>query len=181
MNKSSNFILAKISTFLLIMSLCLFSCGNSSSQGDDIINDLETTEPVEAIPEQTSPLVFSDIVGQWSLMYPNDLGYEFQFYKNYRSLIVLYLGNHALVFKGVYNIEDTNKVRINIYEMKRSTSVKGINKTSGFVKAKSSYFLLQCYTAGQKKDTTLIVRPVSIMIDGNNSDGYLEPVLRLKK
>lgn len=175
----------KILTLVLLISLCILSCGDSSSKdnNDDSDKSLKTEEieQVEVIPEQTEPLTFNDIIGQWSLMYPNNLGYEFQFYKNYRALIVLYLGNHSLLFKGVYNIEEENKVRINIYEMKRSTGVRGINKTSGFLKAKSSYFLLRCYTAKQNNTTTLIMRPISIMIDGQNSDGYLEPVLRLKK
>ncbi|MDR3238097.1 MAG: hypothetical protein LBT84_06310 [Spirochaetia bacterium] len=160
----------------LLACSMFFSCGGAEEPRPDEKAEI-------AVPEETpgEPVTFSSINGQWYLMYPEDLGYELQFYKNFRSLIILYLGNHALLFKGVYNIEDGGRVRINIYEMKRSESAKGFNRTGGFIKAKSSYFLLQCHTVGQKQEQRLIVRPVKIVIDGNNSDGYLEPVLRLKK
>jgi len=163
-------------TFLLLLS-----CGKreDSKPAEQVASALPAQE--QEIQEQTEPITFETIKGQWHLVYPESLGYEMQFYKNYRSFIVLYLGNHALLFKGIYTIEEGDKVRINIYEMKRSESTTAINKESGFTKTKSSYFLFQCYTAGEKQNKRLILKPVKIVIDGNDSDGFFEPVLRLKK
>ena len=170
MNK---FIVLCIAAFSLLLS-----CGNNGSdKSTEQANSLPAQE--QEIQEPTEPITFDTINGQWHLMYPESLGYEMQFYKNYRSLIILYLGNHVLLFKGVYTIEEDSRVKINIYEMKRSESAA--NRESGFLKAKSSYFLFQCYTAGQKQNRKLILKPVKIIIDGNDSDGYFEPVLRLKK
>jgi len=160
------------------MFLFLLSCGSrEDGKSTEQADTLPTRE--QEIQEQTEPVTFETINGQWHLMYPESLGYEMQFYKNYRSLIILYLGNHTLLFRGIYTIEEDSKVRINIYEMKRSESVT--NRESGFIKAKYSHFLFQCYTAGQKQNMRLILKPLKIVIDGNDSDGFFEPVLRLKK
>jgi predicted RecB family nuclease len=169
-------------TVLCAAILALFlSCTNG--EGDKSAGELKPLPVQEQkMREQTEPVTFDSIVGRWYLMYPESLGYEMQFYKNYRALVVLYLQNHALLFKGVYTLlEEENRVRINIYEMKRSESVTALNKGSGFTEAKSSYFLFQCGTTGQKQERRLVVRPLEIIIDGNDSDGFFEPVLRLKK
>lgn len=171
---------------LTLYTACLFLC---ACTGDDKSLQAEEKHQAEQTEEQKTdykgePIVFDDIVGEWQLFYPNDLGYEFLFYKNYRALIIIYAGNHALLFKGVYTIEESNTVRININEMKRSQTVRGFSRTGGFTQIKSSYFLLHCLQQGRgkaKSEHRLIVRPVRLVIDGNNSDGYLEPILRLKR
>lgn len=165
----------------LVLPLCaalIFSCTgkNETPPEEQPLNEKEAFHQSEA-----EPVTLENIVGSWYLFYPNDLGYEFVFRKNYRAFIILYLGNHSLLFKGVYVIEDKNRVRVSVYEMKRSASVRGINRTSGFTQARSSHFLLSCAVQGKDKNKRLIVRPIQIMIDGNNSDGYLEPVFRLKR
>jgi len=95
--------------------------------------------------------------------------------------VILYLNNHALVFKGVYTFEGNNLVRINIYEMKKSRRLSRINLHSGFVKAKSSFFKFSVELKDRKKEKLLLVRPRNITIDGNNSDGYFEPLIKLKR
>ncbi|OHD63256.1 MAG: hypothetical protein A2176_11770 [Spirochaetes bacterium RBG_13_51_14] len=125
-----------------------------------------------------SPLTFKSVIGTWTLKYSGNYGYNFSFYSNYRALIVLYLNMETLIFKGVYTIED-NKLKINIYEMKEQHRAGGINR--GFVKAKSSYFLFGGYKTTKNRKETLRLRPLAIIIDGNNSEGYFEPLIKLTK
>ena len=168
---------------LLFFSSCIMYCGKSPDTAVPVV-EKEARVPEEGAAEiqvMTEPLTFRDVAGKWTLLYPNDYGYEFQFFRNYSSLTILYLNNHALLFKGVYTIEEGNRLRLNIYEMKRSKNVKYVNKSSGFLKAKSSYFLFQCSTAGENSSKRLILRPIKIIIDGNSSDGYFEPIIKLKK
>jgi hypothetical protein len=51
----------------------------------------------------------------------------------------------------------------------------------GFVKAKSSYFLFSGYLTARQGRATMFLRPRAIIIDGNNSEGYFEPLLKLAK
>jgi hypothetical protein len=133
-----------------------------------------------ADPDDTQiPITFKNVVGTWALKYSGNYGYQFSFYPNYRSLVILYLNMETLVFKGVYTIEEGNKLKINIYEMKEERRAGGLNK--GFVKAKSSYFLFSGYETSKKGKATLYLRPRAIIIDGNNSEGYFEPLLKLVK
>jgi len=153
----------------------------SCSNRDEAQAEKEKVTGAFQVAEKVVPLQLNDIVGSWRLKYPDNYGYDFRFYKNYRALVVLYLNNDALLFKGVYTIEETNQIRINIYEMKRENNVKSVNTGSGFIKAKSSYFLFRGAAEKGKKPATLILNPVKIFIDGNDSDGYFEPVMRLKR
>jgi hypothetical protein len=130
--------------------------------------------------EDTSiPLSFKNVVGTWALKYSGNYGYQFSFYANYRALVILYLNMETLIFKGVYTLDEGNKLKINIYEMKDERRAGVPNK--GFVKAKSSYFLFSGYETAKQGRTTLFLRPRAIIIDGNNSEGYFEPLLKLAK
>ncbi len=113
------------------------------------------------------------------MKYSGNFGYQFSFYANYRALVILYLNMETLVFKGVYTIEDGSKLKINIYEMKEER--RSGTPSRGFVKAKSSYFLFSGYETVKQGRTTLLLRPRAIIIDGNNSEGYFEPLLKLAK
>lgn len=173
-------VMHKKAIVLLLSVICLFSCSDSSINTD---SPAETSEEVQilAAKEPDVPLTTEAFAGTWVLDYGHSMGYEFRFYKNYRALIILYLGNHALLFKGVYILEDGNRVRVNVSEMKRSRDVRKVTTAGGFVKAKSSWFLMKCDVSGSGKDRKLTVRPVQTVIDGSSSEGYLEPVLKLKK
>jgi hypothetical protein len=129
--------------------------------------------------EEELPLTFKSVIGNWTLKYSGNYGYNFSFYSNYRALVVLYLNMETLIFKGVYTIEDGNKLKINIYEMKEEHLSVGNKK--GFVKAKSSYFLFGGYKSRKNRKETLYLRPLAIIIDGNNSEGYFEPLIKLAK
>ncbi len=124
-----------------------------------------------------SALSFDNLSGVWDLKYRNHYGYSFRFYRNYKAIVVLYLHNHALVFKGVYTIEGRHRIRINIFEMKRDKNVRRVNIYSKFVKTKSSSFIF----SGERDGRKLLLKPEKIVIDGNNSDGYFEPVIKLRK
>ena len=114
-------------------------------------------------------------------MYDNNYGYSFKLGKNYKAVVILYLSTASVIFKGVYTIEDKNILRINISEMKREEKVKGLNTGSGFKKAKSSYFLFQSRIVNDNGKKFLEIRPARISIDGNDSDGYFEPLIKLPK
>lgn len=131
------------------------------------------------ISETEIPLSFKSVIGTWSLKYPGNYGYTFSLHPSYRATVVLFLNMEILTFRGVYTIEDGNKLRININEMKDEHRGGGRNK--GFVKAKSSYFLFGGYKTRKSGRETLYLRPMAIIIDGNNSEGYFEPLLKLAK
>jgi hypothetical protein len=130
---------------------------------------------------RAEPVSFQDLTGRWQLMYRGNYGYEFRFFRNYQAVCILYLSTNALVFKGIYNIEAGRKIRINIYQMKNEENVSGINLNRNFVKAASSYFEFKVDMEKTKKEKVLVLTPERIIIDGNNSDGYFEPVIRLKR
>ena len=125
-------------------------------------------------------LKFRDVQGKWSLMFRGNYGYEFRFSKSYRAICILYLLSSSLIFKGVYTIEEGNKLRINISEMKNEESVNGLNLSKKFVKTTSSYFVFQAEVRKEKKGKMLVLRPQKIFIDGNNSEGYFEPEIKLE-
>ncbi len=165
---------------LIFISLLILIAG-CSKEKDESEQALIDQKPIEeAVPQNLEPIDFKDLPGKWALRFTGNYGYEFRFNKNYKALVVIYLGGSSLLFNGVYTIENGN-LKINIYEMKNEDRSENINIYSNFVKAKSSYFL---FKAGiNKKPGTnkmLVLRPSNIIIDGINSDGYFEPVLKLK-
>jgi hypothetical protein len=131
--------------------------------------------------DEKIPLNFKNVIGNWSLKYTGNYGYYFSLSRNYRAIVIIYLNSQALVFKGVYTIDEKNKLKINISEMKDEPRVAGINLYKGFLKAKSSYFLFDGYKLKKNNKDNLCLEPRSIIIDGNNSEGYFEPSIKLTK
>jgi len=134
---------------------------------------------LKAEAEETLPVNFKTLSGSWTLLYGNDYGYSFKFYKNYRAVVILYLNSSSIIFKGVYNIESADSIRINVSEMKREESVKNINLKSGFNKAKSSHFIFNTRITSNGGKRNLELRPDKIFIDGSDSEGYFEPYIKL--
>ncbi len=134
---------------------------------------------VKGAAEDSLPVNFKSLSGNWDLLYGNDYGYSFKFYKNYKAIVILYLNSSSIVFKGVYNIESSDSIRINISEMKREERVKNIDLKGGFVKAKSSHFIFNTRITGSSGKKNLELKPVTIFIDGSDSDGYFEPFIKL--
>ena len=135
--------------------------------------------PVESAAEEVLPVNFKSLSGSWDLLYGNDYGYSFKFYKNYKAVVILYLNSSSIIFKGVYNIEGSDSIRINISEMKREESVKNIDLKGGFSKAKSSHFIFNTRITKSSGKKNLELRPLTIFIDGSDSDGYFEPFIKL--
>jgi hypothetical protein len=130
--------------------------------------------------EETLPVNFKNLNGTWSLFYGNNYGYNFRFYKNYRAIVILYLNNASIVFKGIYNVESADTLTINVSEMKREEKITDINVKSGFTKAKSSYFIFTTRILhGSDRKKYLELRPVKIFIDGTESEGFFEPYIKL--
>jgi len=140
---------------------------------------ISTVFLMKASAEDVLPVNFKSLSGNWNLLYGNDYGYSFYFYKNYRAVVVLYLNSSSIVFKGVYNIETSDSIRINISEMKRVESVKNIDLKSGFVKAKSSHFIFNTRIINSNGKKNLELKPLTIFIDGSDSEGYFEPYIKL--
>lgn len=134
---------------------------------------------VKAGADDQLPVNFKTLSGNWTLQYGNDYGYNFKFYKNYRAVVILYLNSSSIIFKGVYNIESSDTIRINVSEMKREESVKIINLKGGFVKAKSSHFIFNTRVTSNGGKKNLELRPQKIFIDGSDSEGYFEPFIKL--
>lgn len=149
---------------------------NKKISGEQTVTDEDDEPEVELKPVQ-----FSVLPGIWSLRYGGNNGYDFHFTKNYKSIIVIYIGNQILVFKGVYTIEADSKLRINVSEMKQDDGSGGVNLYGGFQKVKSSYIIFKANLADRSTGRTLVIRPLLVIIDGKNSDGYFEPVIKLKK
>jgi hypothetical protein len=133
------------------------------------------------ITPSSASLKFNDLNGRWRLIYGGNYGYEFRFHKSFRALCILYLRSNAHVFKGVYTIEEGNKIRINISEMKNEQSSTSINMNKNFVKTSSSYFIFEGEIKKSKNKKILELKPIKIIIDSNDSDGYFEPLLKLEK
>ena len=72
-------------------------------------------------------------------------------------------------------------IRINIYEMKNEENISRINLKRNFTKTASSYFIFQGTIKESRKEKKLLLKPVRIVIDGRNSDGYFEPAFQLNK
>ena len=127
------------------------------------------------------PIGFKDVAGRWRLLYRGNYGYDFYFYNNYRAIVIVYLRSSAVVFRGVYTIEENNQIRINISEMKNEPSATNINLKSRFVKTSSSYFTFIVDREDAKGKKILSLKPGRIVIDGLDSEGYFEPVIKLDK
>jgi hypothetical protein len=166
-------------TALFLISALLSSCGSDTGTS-------ESDDPYEKSPEKSSeekelvqPLGFNDITGIWELRYGTGYGYNFKFYKNYKSLIILYLKKSSIVFKGVYTLEETNNIRVNIFAMKFAGSLRDIYSSSGFTKTKRSYFIFKGHLKGRNGKRALVIKPEKIFIDGKSSHGYFEPLIKL--
>lgn len=129
----------------------------------------------------TYALQFADIHGRWQLLYRGNYGYEFRFYKNYQAVCIIYMQTNAVVFKGVYTFDNPQTIRININQMKNTDSCCDVNTTTGFAQVKSSYFLFNASITAKNNKKMLELKPLSIVIDGINSEGYFEPVIVLQR
>lgn len=171
--------------YALILAFFCVGCSEMNGGRDDVNpavkvhGSVEENNAVASDLEKTDKEIdYSSIIGKWNLIYSGNYGYFFRFQKNYKSIVTLFLGNEALVFKGVYSVDKGN-VAINIYEMKREKNVPGINYSKGFQKANSSSFAFKAAIQQRKGKKILKIIPVKIIIDGNDSDGYFEPLIKL--
>lgn len=154
------------------------SSGDMFYYFDNVLSKLSTS--IKDASADILPLNFKTLSGNWNLMYGNDYGYSFRFFKNYRAIVIVYLNTNSVIFKGVYNIENSNAIRINISEMKRVESVKELDLKGGFVKAKSSYFIFNARAISREREKNLELRPRESSIDGKDSEGYFEPYIKLE-
>lgn len=119
--------------------------------------------------------------GTWRLLYRGGYGYTFKFQKNFQSVCIIHLNTSAVVFKGVYTIENENAVRINIYEMKNDCNAQSPSTGAGFTRTSSTYFVFRASLSGVTPPPVLMLYPSRTVIDGRSSDGYFEPEIRLTR
>jgi hypothetical protein len=125
-------------------------------------------------------VTYNDISGKWRLMYKNNCGYEFRFQTNYRAFCIIYSGTNAIIFKGIYSIEK-DKLTININEMKNEENIHRMDLWGKFTKITSSYFIFDMKLTGKDKNTTLVLKSLKTIIDGNDSNGYFESEVKVKR
>lgn len=123
---------------------------------------------------EASPLSLNACFGRWQ----NGV-YVFSFNPNYTASVIIFVNpRESFVFNGVFNVEKDNLVRININEMKSCQRASAFSK-SGFSRAASSHFIFALDPKADKH--TLVAKPKEIIIDGNNSEGYFDQEIVLKK
>ena len=169
-----------LSLISILYTACIFaSYGIAADQKKKPPPSVKSTPLADE--DEKIPLSFKSVIGNWSLKYSGNYGYYFSLSASYRAMVVIYLNTQSFVFKGVYTIDEGNKLKINISEMKDEPKVAGINFYKGFVKVKSSYFLFSGHKTRKNNRETLYLEPRSVIIDGNNSDGYFEPIMKLAR
>jgi len=130
--------------------------------------------------ENSLPLQLNNLWGNWTLLYENDYGYDFKFYKDNKAVIILYLNTNSIIFRGTYSIENDSTLIINLSEIKNEEKTKNLNLKNNFVKVESSYFVFNARIATESNKKNLELRPKKIVIDANDSKGYFEPFFKLK-
>ena len=134
--------------------------------------------------DERHPLYYHEIAGKWTLMYPQNYGYEFAFLDDYDAEITLYLNTAIIKFKGKFLLEDSRRIRIMISEMMQKdeiTDYADYTKEKNFVSVRDSYFLFDGRIIKDSKPEILVLNPIRIIAQGRNSEGYFEPQIRLKK
>jgi len=129
--------------------------------------------------ESSLPLKSNNLWGNWTLLYDNDYGYDFKFYKDNRAIVILYLNTNSIIFRGTYSIENDSIIRINLSDMKNEEKIKNLNLKQGFVKIESSYFIFSTRITMESNKKIFELRPQKILIDANDSKGYFEPFFKL--
>jgi hypothetical protein len=127
------------------------------------------------VPAVSGSMTLQNLIGHWQG--PN---YIFTMNGSYKATVVIMANQYeSFVFNGVYTLEKDSVLRININEMK-SCAPGEIYSKRGFTKTASSRFVFAAEIKTDKTKT-LLLKPKEIIIDGNNSDGYFEPLLTLMK
>jgi len=129
--------------------------------------------------ENLLPLKLSNLWGNWTLLYENDYGYNFKFYKDNKAVVILYLNTNSTIFRGTYSIENDSTIIINISEMKNEEKTKNLNLKKGFTKIESSCFVFNARITIESNKQKLELRPQKIFIDANDSKGFFEPFFKL--
>ena len=128
--------------------------------------------------ENSLPLQLNNLCGNWTLLYENDYGYDFKFYKDNKTIVILYLNTNSIIFRGTYSIENDSLI-INLSEMKNEEKTKNLNLKKDFIKIEASYFIFNVRIALESNKKKLELRPQNILIDANDSKGYFEPFFKL--
>jgi hypothetical protein len=141
---------------------------------------ISTQFPFRVNGENSLPLNLNNLWGNWILLYENDYGYNFKFYKDNKAIVILYLNTNSVIFRGTYSIENDSTIKINISEMKNEEKIKNLNLKTGFVKIEAAYFVFNARITTESNKKIFELRPQKIFIDASDSRGYFEPFFKLK-
>ena len=132
------------------------------------------------VNEQNSlPLTLNNLWGNWTLLYENDYGYDFKFYKDNKAIVILYLNTNSIIFRGTYSIENDSTIKIDLSEMKNEEKTKNLNLKKNFINIEASYFVFNTRITAESNKKNLELRPQKIFIDAHDSQGYFEPFFKL--
>lgn len=171
------------------MLVALSGCsGGSDSDSSPDTGGKETflEEKSENLQEESreepggEPVTSESILGRWKLHYRGNYGYDFYFGKGYNARIIISLNTQYLVFHGVYTVEE-GKIVINVFKMKSETDRRKVYTKTGFMKVKSSKFEFTGKIVKDEGHSMLYLKPGVISIDGRDSRGYFEPLMKLRK
>lgn len=122
-----------------------------------------------------------DINGKWIFKYNASYGYEFSFTNSKFADIIIFMKSNFLLFKGIYQIKDTNTINIEVLEMKYSPSLSDIRSGKELTKTSSSRIIFKGQKSISGGKSYLILTTESVKIDGNSSEGFFDPEIKLKK
>ena len=165
--------------FLAVVCNCANPGAGGQKDNPAVMIHENSSDTVSVEDDFGESVTFDNLSGKWDLKYSGNYGYYFNFQDNYKALIILYLGHEKLAFKGVYSVEP-ERIKISIYEMKRVKKRVPLNTDRGFLKANSSSFFFRAGIKEKKGVSYLMLAPLHIRIDGNDSDGYFEPLIKLR-
>lgn len=158
---------------IAILTACISLFSASCSKTD------RNTEKQTALKQEKTAITHEQLSGDWKMVYGGNYGYEFRFKSDHKTIIILFLNEQTIIFKGVCTIDENNMLIFSISEIKNEENTGQLNTASGFTATKGSKFLFNAEIKDRGK--ILVLKPISIVIDNSNSDGYFEPVMKLNK
>lgn len=179
----------RVFCFIALLLLVFAGCsdeGDSASSTDNIGNKTFLQEKSEDLQHESrekqagEPVTAESIHGRWKLHYRGNYGYDFYFGQGYNARIIISLNTQYLVFHGVYTVKD-GVVTINVFKMKSETDRNRVYAKKDFIKVKSSKFEFNGTRVKSNGRSMLYLKPGVITIDGHDSRGYFEPLLKLRK
>ncbi|MBN1498628.1 MAG: hypothetical protein JW982_00605 [Spirochaetes bacterium] len=89
--------------------------------------------------------------------------------------------SNFLLFRGIYQIKEADKISIEVLEMKYSPSLNDIRSGKELTKTSSSSIIFRGERSSSGGKNYLVLKTESVKIDGSSSEGFFDPEIKLKK